>query len=101
MNQSTINKISLSVLLASLLTAPAVVQAKSSSDCAMAKYMAGHALTVIKGGATLDQTLGMFDNSGPNKKIIKEIYSRKDSIDRKKDAEMIGANMCMQDGSRV
>ena len=101
MNKSTINKFSLAVLLAPLLITPVAVQAKSSSDCAMAKYMGGHALTVIKGGATLDQTQGMFDNSGPNVGIIKEIYSRKDSIARKKDAEMIGTNMCMQEGSRV
>jgi hypothetical protein len=95
------NKSILTALLASMLVTPVTVQAKSSSDCAMAKYMAGHALTVIKGGATLDQTLGMFENSSPNVKIIKEIYSRKDSIVRKKDAEKIGANMCMKENSRV
>lgn len=90
------NKSILTVLLASLFVTPVVVQARSSADCAMAKYMAGHALTVIKGGATLDQTLGMFENNTPNTMIIKEIYSRKDNLTRKKDAEMIGANMCMQ-----
>ena len=90
------NKSILTVLLAALFTTPVAVQARSSADCAMAKYMAGHALTVIKGGATLDQTLGMFENNAPNTMIIKEIYSRKDSIARKKDAEMIGAKMCMQ-----
>ena len=90
------NKPILTALLATLLITPGAVQAKSSSDCAMAKYMAGHALTVIKGGATLDQTLGMFENNTPNIMIIKEIYSRKDSLARKKDAETIGASMCMQ-----
>ena len=95
------NKSILTALLATLLITPGAVQAQSSSDCAMAKYMAGHALTVIKGGATLDQTLGMFESNRPNVRIIKEIYSKKDSLARKKDAEMIGANICMQDSSRV
>ena len=90
------NKPILTVLLAALFATPVVAQGRSATDCAMAKYMAGHALTVIKGGATLDQTLGMFENNAPNTMIIKEIYSRKDSLARKKDAEMIGANMCMQ-----
>jgi hypothetical protein len=91
----------LSVVLAVTFITPAAIQAKSSSDCAMAKYMAGHALTVIKGGATLDQTLGMFENNKANSQIINEIYSKKDSIIKKKDAEMIGANICMKDTDRV
>ncbi len=90
------NKPLLTVLLTSLFTFPVTAQAKSPSDCAMAKYMAGHALTVIKGGATLDQTLGMFENNVSNRMIIKEIYSRKDSLAQKKQAETIGTKMCMQ-----
>ena len=91
----------LSVVLAVTFVTPAVIQAKSSSDCAMAKYMAGHALTVIKGGATLDQTLGMFEKNKSNAQIINEIYSKRDSLAKKKDAEMIGANICMKDADRV
>ncbi len=90
------NKPLLTVLLASLFAFPVTAQAKSPADCAMAKYMAGHALTVIKGGATLDQTLGMFENNVSNQMIIKEIYLRKDSLAQKKEAETIGATMCMQ-----
>ena len=90
------NKSILTVLLAALFATPVVAQGRSSADCAMAKYMAGHALTVIKGGATLDQTLGMFENNAPNTMIIKEIYSRKDSLAGKEDEEMISVNMCMR-----
>ena len=89
------------VLLAAMYVNPVTVLAQSSTDCSMAKFMAGHALTVIKGGATLEQALGMFEANGSTTMIITEIYSRKDSLQQKKDAEMIGVNICMKGGAEI
>ncbi len=81
---------------AALLQPAHAEQARASTDCTMAKHLAGHALTMIKGGASLDQTLGMFDQSPATQQIIREVFTHQDDISNAEDAGKIGKQICLQ-----
>ncbi len=81
---------------ATLLQPAQAEQAKATSDCTMAKHLAGHALTMIKGGASLDQTLGMFDQSPATQLIIKEVFNHRNEIGNAEDAGKIGKQVCLK-----
>ncbi len=81
---------------AALLQPTHAEQAKAATDCVMAKHLAGHALTMIKGGASLDQTLGMFDQSPATQMIIKEVFNHRNEIGNAEDAGKIGKQVCLK-----
>lgn len=71
--------------------------AHADPDCSMAKHLAGHALSMIKGGASLEQTAGMFENNVTNKHIIQEIFSQKDHLANAADAGKVAVSICMKE----
>ena len=81
---------------ATLLQPANAEQARAAIDCTMAKHLAGHALTMIKGGASLDQTLGMFDQSQATQRIIKEVFNHQNDINNAEDAGRIGKQICLK-----
>ncbi len=90
------SKLLVTTLLSVTLTTPLALRADTDSDCSMVKHMAGHALTMIKGGATLEQTLSLFESSTANSSIIKEIFAHKDSLKTPAEAGKFGDRMCLQ-----
>ncbi len=74
-------------------------ESTAGADCKMlAKNMSAHALTMIQGGASLQQTLGMFGQMPAAQAIVKEIYSHKDDIDNPQAAAELGMKVCQRIG---
>jgi hypothetical protein len=85
---------SIVLLVASITSTP--VFATDKAECLMEKHMAGYALTMIKGGATLNQTIQVLADTGPKKQIIEKIFTRRDSLDTADAAGEMGKRMCRQ-----
>lgn len=79
----------------SAITGSAAEQAGTTPDCSLAPHLAGHALTMFKGGASLKQALAMFDQSATTQAIIMEIHAHKDEIKTGDAAARLGRKICL------
>jgi hypothetical protein len=75
--------------------------AHADTDCTMTKYMAGHMLTMLKGGASVEQTASMFEKNPVNHRLIETLAARKNLINNTTEAEAIGLNICLKETSNA
>jgi len=81
-------------LAATFINLPAYAAEKS--DCVMEKHMAGHAHSMIQGGATLKQTLQVLADTEPKREIISRIFDNRELLDSNIAAGEMGSRICKQ-----
>lgn len=79
-----------------LPTSQALTIAKSQPSCIIEMHMAGHAHSMIQGGATLNQTIQVLADTQEKKAIIEKIYDKKEQFDNATAASEFGVKLCKQ-----